>query len=98
MRGDLKDTIGRGVDDGRAGAHVLLAELLNNFGAGGRLVPENFASDFFFERSDYIRREAVRIKRKRFIENDAGHLPMSGGGIFAGGSETAFAVSAGGGL
>ena len=38
--GDLEDAVARGVDDREAGAHVLLAQLLENFRAAGRLIAE----------------------------------------------------------
>ena len=41
MRGDLDDRIGRGVADRLAGADMLFAEALDDFGAGGVAVAEN---------------------------------------------------------
>jgi len=38
VRGDLKDAVGRGVDNRRAGAQVLLAELPDDLGPRGRIV------------------------------------------------------------
>ena len=40
VRGDLEDAVGRGVDDGRARAHVLFAQFLDDLGARGRHVAQ----------------------------------------------------------
>ena len=60
VRGDLEDAVGRSVDDRRAGAHVLVAEFLDDLGAGGRTVAERAASDAALELVHDFRREAVR--------------------------------------
>ena len=96
MRGDLEDAVGRRVDDRRAGAHVLLAQFLDDLGAGGGLVAERPAADAAFELAHHLGREAVRVQRERLGEVNADHFPMAGGGVFAGRSQGAVAVSAGG--
>ena len=93
MRGDLKDAVGRGVDDRRAGPHVLLAELLDDFGAGGGEIAERAAADAALEFVHDLAREAVREKRERLVEMDAGHLPMTRRRVFAGGCERAASIS-----
>ena len=52
VRGDLEDAVAGGVDDREAGAHVLLAEFLDDFSAGGGLVAEGAAADLAFEFGD----------------------------------------------
>ena len=96
VRGDLEDAVGRGVDDGRAGAHVLDAEFLDDLGAGGGLVAQRTAADAAFEFAHHVRREAVRIERERLGEMNADHFPMAGGGVLAGRRQGALAVGAGG--
>ena len=97
VRGDLEDAVGGGVDDRRAGAHVLVAEFLDDLGAGGGLVAERAAAGAAFEFAHDVGREAVRVERKRLGEMDADHLPVAGGGVLAGRGERALAVGAGGG-
>ncbi len=45
VRRNLEDAIARGVHDGVAGAHVLFAQFLDDFGAGGGLIAERFSAD-----------------------------------------------------
>ena len=97
MRRDLEDAIGRGVDDGRAGAHVLLAQFLDDLGAGCGFVAERAAADAALEFIHDFAREAVREKRKRLFEMDAGHLPMACGRVFARRGQSTAAECSGGG-
>ena len=96
VRGDLEDAVGRGVDDRRAGAHVLLAQFLDDLGAGGGLVAERAAADAALEFVHDLGREAVRIERKRLVQMDADHFPVAGGRVLAGRRQRAAAVGAGG--
>jgi len=81
--GNLEDAVAGSVNDGFAGADVLFAKLLDDFGAGGRLVADGFAADARFESADDFRREAVFVHRKSLIEPHAGHFPVAGSGVFA---------------
>src|SRR5882757_10844627 len=92
VRGNLKNTVAGGVDDGLAGADVFFAELFQDFGAGSGFVAERFTADLLFERVDNLRREPVLVNGKGLIEPDAGHFPVSRGGVFAGGVRCAFAI------
>ena len=58
--GDLKDAVGRGVDDPVAGALVLLAELLDDLGAGGGVVADHAAPGLARELVQQLLRKAVR--------------------------------------
>ena len=60
VRGDLEDAVGRRVDDQRAGAHVLGAELVDDLGAGRGLVAEHAAAGAARELGDDLRRKPVR--------------------------------------
>ena len=53
MSGDLKNAISGGIDDRRAGAHVLLAELFNDLGTGGGLVSEGLRPILVLEGGDH---------------------------------------------
>ena len=65
VAGDLEDGVGRRVDDGPAGGDVLVAELVDDAGAGGRPVAEHAPADGRLERLDHLGREAVGIRRER---------------------------------
>src|SRR5450759_4076463 len=84
VTGDLEDGIGRRVHDRPAARHMLVAELVDDAGARGREVAEHPAADGPCERLHHVRRKAVRVRRKRAFEDDAHHLPVAGGGVFAG--------------
>ena len=95
VRRDLKHAVGRGVDDRRAGPHVLLAQLLDDLGARRRLVAERAAARCASRtRSITSRRKSVREQRKRLLQMNAGHLPMPGGGVLAGRRQRAASESA----
>ena len=57
VRSDLEDGVGRGVDDPLARPLVLLAELLDNLGAGGGLVAEDPAAGALHEPVDHLVRK-----------------------------------------
>jgi len=94
MRGDLEDAVAGGVDDRLAGADVLFAKFLDDFGAGGGLVTNGVAADAFFKLSDDVGRKAVFVDGKSLIEPYAGHFPVAGSGVFAGGASGSFAEGA----
>ena len=83
VRGDLEDGVGRRVDDPLARALVLLAELLDDLGAGGGLVAEHAAARAVHERVDHVVREAVRVGRERLRRDDPHHLPVPRRGVLA---------------
>ncbi len=76
-----KHAVSRGVHDRVARAHVLLAQLLENFRAAGRLIADRFASDGALKCVHQILRKAVLVDRKGLVQPDAGHLPMARGGV-----------------
>src|SRR5258708_32916109 len=96
VRGNLKNTVAGGVDDGLAGADMFFAELFQDFRAGSRFVAERFTADLLFERLDNLRRETMLVNGTGLIEPNAGHFPVSRGGVFAGGGCCAFAVGGSG--
>ena len=55
VRGNLKHAVGRRVDDRRAGAHVLRAELVDDRRAGRRLVARTPPADAALELGDDVR-------------------------------------------
>src|SRR5690606_15758836 len=77
MGGDLENAVGRRVDDGLAGAHVLLAQLIDDGSAGGGLVAQHPASDGGRKGVDYFTGKPVGIDGKRPIEDDAGQFPVT---------------------
>src|SRR5258708_33978343 len=68
VRGNLKNTVAGGVDDGLAGADVFFAELFQDFGAGSGLVAERFTADLFFEWLDNLRRQTDVGNREGRVE------------------------------
>src|ERR1700751_2129097 len=90
--GDLEDAVAGSVNDGFAGADVLFAKLLDDFGAGGRLVADGFAADARLESADDFRRKAVLVHRKSLLEPHPGHFPVAGSGVFAWRVRGAFAI------
>ena len=87
MRGDLKDAVGGGVDDRRAGTHVLGAELFDDLGARRRAIAQRAAADLRFELKHDLGRKPVGEERKRPIEMDTNHLPVPGRSVLSGGGE-----------
>ncbi len=85
VRGDLEDAVRGGIDDEVAGLHVLLAEFLDDLGAGGDAVAKNAAARGFTEGLQNFFGEAVRISRHGIRADDAADFPMTDGGIFPGG-------------
>ena len=89
MRGYLKNAIGRRVDDGRTGAHVLRAEFLNDLRARCGLVAERAAADARLEFAHDLGRKAVGVEREWLGEMNTRHFPVARGGVFAGRSQRA---------
>jgi hypothetical protein len=82
--GNLKDAVGRGVDDQRARSHVLGSKFLDDFGPGRHLVSDDAPSGQPRELINQVRLEAIWEDGKRILEHDAHHFPMAGHGIFTG--------------
>src|ERR1043165_3408407 len=95
VRGDLENRISRGVDDWLLRLYVFVAELLDDFGAARRNVAEHARHmRSLNEVVDERLRKSIRIRGKRALENDPGHLPMTRCRIFAVRAERALAVGA----
>jgi len=84
VRGDLEDRVGRGIDDQVSGALMLLPESSDDLRAARGHVPEHAASGLAAERVEDLGWKAVREQRERTIEDDSGHLPVSGRRVLAG--------------
>src|SRR5690242_14104684 len=95
VRGDLEDAVGGSVDDGRAGAHVLGSQFFDDLGAGRGFIAQRAPADPVLEVVHNFRRETARVEWKRFFQMDAGHLPVTGGGVFAGRGQRATAEGGG---
>ena len=98
MGRNLENAVSRGVDDRLAGAQVLLAQLLKDHGAGGRVIPQGAAADLFLKFIHDLGRKPVRISRRRFRQVNAHHLPMTLDGILAGREGLHLAITALGGI
>ena len=77
VRGDLEDRVPRGVDDGPAGAEVLLSVLPDHLRAGGGPVVEDLLPDRLLERLDDLGRKAVGIERECRVERQPHQLPVT---------------------
>src|SRR5436190_9684962 len=82
VRRDLKHGVGGRVDDRRAGAHVLLAELVEDHRSRRGLVSQRLASDASFVFGDDLARKALRIRSKRILHDQSHHFPMPRGRVF----------------
>src|ERR1700738_2691534 len=96
MRSNLKYAVTRRIHDGLAGAHVLRAQLFDDFRSRGGLVADRFASDEALEFCDHVRWESVFVDGESLVQPDARHFPMPGSCIFPGGTSGALAVRADG--
>ena len=83
MRSDLKNAVGRGVNDELSGFDMLFAVVFDNFCAGVGFVAKNFSAGFFDKFVDNILRETIRLCRERFGRNDASYFPMTYRRVFA---------------
>ena len=83
VRRDLEDGVGRGVDDPLAGSLMLLPQLLDDLGAGSRLVPEDTTTRLVHEGVEHVERKAVRIGRQCRWRDDAHQLPVAGRRVLA---------------
>ncbi len=83
VRRNLKDRVRRRVDDPFPCLLVLLPQLLDDLGAGGRLVAEHAAAGPVHERVDHVLGEAVRVRRERRRREHAHQLPVSGRRVLA---------------
>src|SRR5437660_2313647 len=94
MRGDLKHRVCRGVNDRLAGLYMFFAQLLNDLSAACRNVAENSRHlRLLDELIDDRLWKAVGIGRKRALQNDAGHLPVTGSRVLAVRLQRAFAIT-----
>src|SRR3990172_8109069 len=80
---NLKDTVGRGVDDGLAGPNMLLAQLLDDLGAGRWKVTEDLPADGLAEGLDDLGRKTAGVGGEGFTDPHSHHLPVAGRGVFS---------------
>src|SRR5689334_16875224 len=84
MRGDLKNGIGRRVNDGLVRVDVLFTQNFDDLSAGSRNVTEYSRHvSFAHEAIDNRSRKAVRVSREGAFENYPSHLPMTRCRVFA---------------
>ena len=87
VRGDLEHAVGRGVDDGLAGAHVGLAQLGDDLRAGGVAVAQHAgqrrAPNQFFEQRRWKARLALAEVAPVEANRDARELPVAARRVLA---------------
>ena len=81
VRGDLEHAVRRGVDDGFAGADMLVPQALDDLRAACYAVAERPAADGLLEPAHQVCRKAVRIGAERLVQVMPRHLPVAAGGI-----------------
>ena len=92
VRGNLEDAVGGGVHNRRAGLHVLRAQLFDDLRPARRFVAQRLAAHRPLELFHHLGRKTVGIGRKGFLHVQARHLPVAGGGVFAGRGQRRLAV------
>src|SRR5579875_414812 len=81
----LEDAVSGSIKDRTAGAHMLLAQLLDNLRAGSCFIADDSVSNSTFKWLDHFWRKAIWIGWQRSVQNHAGHFPVSCRAIFASG-------------
>src|SRR3954471_11785061 len=84
--GDLKNAIGGGIKNGFSGTHMFRAEFLDNLCAGRGFVANYLTTDSLLEFVHESSGKAMWIGWQGFLQDNAGHLPVTSGAIFARGS------------
>ena len=92
VAGDLKDGIGRRVDDGSPVATCSSPSSSMISVPGGGAIAEDAAADGRLERRDDLVRKAMRVRRERPLEDDAHHRPVPRRRVFAGAAPAQAAV------
>src|SRR4051812_49442706 len=77
----LKDAVGRGVDDPLATAPVLVRVLVQHRGPGRSLVAQDPTAGSRRKLVDESLGESSGIRRERFLEDDAADFPVAGGAV-----------------
>ena len=78
VREDLEHAVGRGVDDRRAGAHVLGAEAVHDLRARPDQIANRATTDAPLELGDHLGGEPAGKRGKRALEHDPHHFPVAG--------------------
>src|SRR6266566_1257732 len=93
VRRNLEYAVARGVNNREPRAHMLLAQFLDDLGAGGGLVADRFAANLALKLLDQLARETLFVDRKRLGKPYARHFPMSGGRVLPWRMRGTFAVA-----
>ena len=96
VRSDLKDAVGRGVDDQLAGADVLRPQPLDDLRAGSDAVADRAHARLALKFVDHFLGKAVWIGRKGLLKRQARQLPVAGRGVLARGALQHRAIAADG--
>ena len=91
VRGDLKYAVAGGINDGIAGASVLVAEFLENLSSGCRFIAKSSAANLTLEFCNYIWRKTVGINGESLVEPDSGHFPVACRRVLSGRARCALA-------
>ena len=83
MRRELKDGVLGGVQDERARAQMLGAELLDRGDPVAGAIADDLTAHRVLKTGDDVRRKPVRVGRQRLIEHHAHQLPVPRRGVLA---------------
>src|SRR5690554_6028889 len=79
---NLKYAVSRCINYGLTGFYMFFTQYIDNFGAAGGIISQNFPADGCFEFSYEFFRKSIMKNRKWLIQYYSCHFPMTGGGIF----------------
>ena len=94
VHGDLHEAVRRKIDDGISGAHMLIAQHLDDLRAGGGIVSDDLGADPGLQLADDPVREMLSEHPEGFFHHETGNLEMPIGGVFCVGLFRTFAVAA----
>ncbi len=83
VRRNLEHRIARGVDDQLASFHVLNTKLSEDHRSGRGLIADVAVSGLADEGVENFGGEAVRVQRKRLLDQQPAHFPVPGSRVFA---------------
>ena len=93
MRGNLKDRIGRGVNDRLARLDVLCAQFFDDLRArSGNVAEDSRNAGLADEASDEGGGKSIRVRGKRMLENYSSHLPVARRRVFSVRAQSATSV------
>jgi hypothetical protein len=82
VRGNLEYAVARRVHDRLSRPYVFFAQFLDDLSPRRRLVANGLAPYLSLKRIDDFRWESLLVHRKRLVQPNSRHFPMTRGGVF----------------